>query len=371
MFKLANDPGLSIDVLSCVDLLDWSRFGAISGWACTSVRNAKRQLRRSVRQMREGFSARDLCLAMDLTGLWAVLTEDEGDSKGNTIDVAVQGRVDLFEMASDNSLLHCALKAFGEEADLMVSWLLSLNAAEEAVIATNWSRQTALHLCARNGQTKSALRILQFPRVLVDAVDMYEATPLINAVRHEHPEMVDVLLAARANPNAFVPNCHGHGQTPLTLAVRLKNTEIVSQLVRDPRIDLHKSTLDFVPFGKTAIDFAPSVGPLRNILEAAIDAERRRGQKPVELPSDEYKLPGGAFARQCSQLSSVSTTASTTSRTPPSLANSLSPCGTSFEDSPVFHVQSCEPVGIAKTETTCCATVVTALWRNLIKRITH
>eukprot|EP00927_Polykrikos_kofoidii_P012913 TRINITY_DN15615_c0_g1_i1.p1 TRINITY_DN15615_c0_g1~~TRINITY_DN15615_c0_g1_i1.p1 ORF type:complete len:374 (+),score=40.48 TRINITY_DN15615_c0_g1_i1:64-1185(+) len=366
IYEFANDQGLLIDMLLCIELCDWSRFGAAAGWTRTSLRNAKRIMRFTVRQKRVGLSPRSLCLGMDVTGLWALLTEDCGSSEVNGNDsVMVKGLPDPLEIASDDSLLMRTLKGQGKDVDVMVSWLLTLTAAKEAVVAKNWYGQTALHLCARYGQSKSARCILQFPHVAVDAVDMYDVTPLIEAVRYEQTGMVAVLLAAGADPNAFVPNCHCHGQTPLSLAVRLKNFAIVARLVRDPRIDLHKSTSQFVSVGKAAIDFAPSSGPVRAILDAAIDAEGHRAQKLA-------KLPDTALVRHRSRAPSISTDASTpTSWSPPSRssADSVSSSYTSSAGFFAFEVQNSGSAAITKTETSCCAGILLAMWRNPVRQM--
>merc|ERR1712151_245860 len=178
-------------------------------------------------------------------------------------------------MGAGNSLLHIALASKGNEAARLESYLLTRPGAAVAAQKKNIRGQTALHLCARYGRTKAARRILlRLKGVEVDALDQYEATPLMEAVRQEHSMMVRALLARRADPNTFVANCHGHGDTPLIVAVRLKNIDITRQLAAAPGINFEQLSMLGCPFGKTALDFAPAEGELREILLAGMQRQR-------------------------------------------------------------------------------------------------
>jgi hypothetical protein len=111
---------------------------------------------------------------------------------------------------------------------------------------------------------------------------------------------VEALLFARADVNAFVPNCQGHGETPLILAVRLKNARIVKQLLAAPNIDVHQKSMNGCSSGKDALDFAPSAGELRGLLvtAAAQVAARDLRQAAAEADIREVRESCVAFEPQ-------------------------------------------------------------------------
>lgn len=261
---LAGDIGLIVQVLHCVELLEWRLLSQTSHGIRCSMGSAELELYKLLCESEAGQSTPvELCKALDLTGLWAAL-QKEADP------MAIQD-------PSKNSLIHTALLASGplKAKKVMLAWLLSRPKAATAAMMRNCRGQSALHVCARQNSTMFIRKILQLPDIAVDAKDNYEATPLIDAVREEFPAVVKVLLASHADPNTFVPNCHGHGDTPLILAVRLKNIAIVKQLLENPKIDLHQKSMDGCPFGKEALEFAPATGKLHDLLtEAASMAEQ-------------------------------------------------------------------------------------------------
>lgn len=72
-------------------------------------------------------------------------------------------------------------------------------------------------------------------------------------------------------------NTHGHdGDTPLMLAVRLRNAELVRQILMAPGLDLHRPSLDSVPVGKAALDFAPEGSSIHAMLLEAISRSQAR-----------------------------------------------------------------------------------------------
>eukprot|EP00408_Alexandrium_pacificum_P037835 CAMPEP_0171276380 /NCGR_PEP_ID=MMETSP0790-20130122/63808_1 /TAXON_ID=2925 /ORGANISM="Alexandrium catenella, Strain OF101" /LENGTH=249 /DNA_ID=CAMNT_0011745473 /DNA_START=27 /DNA_END=774 /DNA_ORIENTATION=+ len=244
-------------VLLGAELPDWCLLAQVSRWARDATWSAEPVLRSAICDGQHGRpSPLELCRALDVTGLWAVLGEEPA-------------LADLKDPDSEETLLHVALRASSKKGarGQALAWLLSRPSALAA--ARTRARLRAASPRGDHGEGPEA------EGVDVDARDDYEATPLIDAVREESPGVVGMLLAARADPNAFVPNCHGHGDTPLILAVRLRNLRIVKQLLSAPGIDLHRKTLIGVPFGKEALDFAPEPGPLRDAIEAAIAAEHR------------------------------------------------------------------------------------------------
>lgn len=283
----AGDLGLVADTLVRIELFDWCAFETSARWALEAVRRAHPVLRKEICKAGKEISKVGLlnnmrfefCRENDITHLWAAL-----DESGSLL-VAPEGVV-IRDEARRDSLLHVALANRGKNADKQVAWLLSRPGACRASQALNLARQTALHFCARYGKYKAARHILKFPGVHVDATDHYETTPLIEAVREEHPAMVRELLKARANPNAFVPNCHGHGDTPLILAVRLRNEELVRLLLEAPGINVHQKSIIDVPFGKDALDFAPEKGRLRVALEEFV-AHQKECQDARPQPLDD------------------------------------------------------------------------------------
>jgi len=175
----------------------------------------------------------------------------------------------------------------------MISYILAHPLAASWAPAPNLKGQTPLHLCARRNLAASAERLLSFPGVYVDAQDVYEVTPLVEAVRQEHLEVFKVLLRAKADANHFIPNCHGHGDTPLILAVRLQNADMTRALLEVPGIDLHQKSMAGAPFGKEAIDFARSGSPIFHLLKAASASQSSPPDTPAALPKAETQESSG------------------------------------------------------------------------------
>eukprot|EP00747_Dinoflagellata_sp_TGD_P218482 gnl/TRDRNA2_/TRDRNA2_90727_c0_seq1.p1 gnl/TRDRNA2_/TRDRNA2_90727_c0~~gnl/TRDRNA2_/TRDRNA2_90727_c0_seq1.p1 ORF type:complete len:357 (-),score=56.55 gnl/TRDRNA2_/TRDRNA2_90727_c0_seq1:73-1143(-) len=286
--SLSGEPGLFITILSSTGLLGWSLLGATARWGRPAIESVRPALidaylcpKRTIFQ---------LVSEADLERVWARLAKDGGsvdqvepEEDDNLIDRGYHETPLLSSYMSsgaENTLLHVAFNARGPSAHRLRAWMLAQPGAATACGAQNKKGQTVLHIGARRHiSTVTMRRVLRLSSSPLEAKDNYEATPLVDAVREEHKELVKMLVEARADPNAFVPNCHGHGDTPLVLAVRLKNLPIVKELLAAPRLDLHQKTLLGVPFGMEALDFAPPSGPIRKILEEAVarsDSEKQQ-----------------------------------------------------------------------------------------------
>jgi len=278
MEHLAGHLPLFVAVLKDLELQDWSLLSACSRWSRHAVSDAKPILRRYHRCEAAGArSLEDICGAADVTGLWAALTSDEGPALSINMQLLHSSlSLPTTHAASfdpENYHLPGELSS-GRRLELLNLWLLAQANAPSVVRTQTIYKQQALHVCARHAPpTKVIQRVLDLLPDLVDGKDSWESTPLVEAVRQEHLEVVQCLLAGGANPNALVPNCHGDIDTPLILAVRLRNEELVRQLVNHPDIDLHQK--EDHPNAKEALDFAPAESPVRSLLEEAI--ARRRG----------------------------------------------------------------------------------------------
>lgn len=219
-----------------------------------------------------------ICQMGNVTRLWALVWNKAVNAQ------------ELCDPCTDNSLVHVACSTrLGTQNCL--AWLLTRPGAIEAANKRNKAGQTALHISARrHGATRALRFLLQLPGMNVDARDNYESTALLDAVCEELPDTVELLLKAKADPNIFVPNCHGHGNSPLICATRLKNAEVVEQLLAVPEIDVHQKSLIGVPFGKTAAEFAVSK-------EIKALFEKRARDYPESPPNEEAGYKGDSESR--------------------------------------------------------------------------
>lgn len=267
---LAGDEHLLLPVLRMALLQDWCALQACSTWAAGTTKAAQPRLAAEICEEEAAqFSVWELCQQGELTQLWARLGGPEA-----SLLHPDSGKV-IVDPNANNSVLHCVLVSRPCPV-AMVALLLSLPGAGDAAMSRNTHGRTALHLCCKHGLKEAAQLILRLPGIDVNARDSYDQTPLLAAVHAEHPDLVEVMLAAGADPNIFVANCHGHGDTALILAVRLRNADIVQLLVASPLIDLQQTSMRGVPFGWEALDFAPWTGPIRPILEEAIVVQTRK-----------------------------------------------------------------------------------------------
>lgn len=259
------DEGVLIAALVGAELHDWCALQQACSWSCAAVVAVLPALK----QARAGINddlAETLfrcCHRGDVTGLWARV------EVGEELVAADGVRRDY---NFDDTLLHVAVqKATGSEHCRMFRWLVSRIGVDVVAQCKNKRGQTPLHVCSRYGNDVAARWLLRMHKVDKDSLDIYESTPLLDAVREEHTNVVKVLLEHAADVNAFMPNCHGHGETPLILAVRLRNTEITKILAAASDIDFHQKSIMDVPFANEALDFAPRGGALRQLLQDAID----------------------------------------------------------------------------------------------------
>lgn len=261
VFEHLSNVGLIATVFGAIELPEWCRLKSCSSWMRSATCDLEPSLRERLLLTENGKKTPfELCEKDDVNGLWAVMSGAEDLSEQLTPD--------------GDTLLHhaLALNRKFRRPRRVLRWLLSRADAPAAAQLVNCRKQGVLHYCARYGQAFATQRVLKMPEIGLEAQDNWESTPLLDAVREEHPDIVQLLLDARANPNAFAENCHGDGDTPLILAVRLRNVEIVRQLLAAPGIDVHQKSMMGVPFSKEAIDFAPTRGELRSLLEAACGA---------------------------------------------------------------------------------------------------
>ncbi|CAK0863987.1 unnamed protein product [Prorocentrum cordatum] len=242
-------------VLLGVELHDWCALEGASWFFHAAVGSAQSSLRTAAELRSRHRSHCDLCAEGDITGLWAT-TSDEG-----------LGRVR--DSLRGSTLLHIALER-PRPREPLVRWLLSRPGVGDMARCRDICGQTPLHVCTRWGHAAFAARLARISEVAMAVQDNYSATPLVAAVREEHGAAVAALLCARADVNAFAANCSSHGDTPLMLAVRLRNLDIVRQVLAAPALDLHKLSLDGVPFGEAALDLAHEEGPIHAMLVEAM-----------------------------------------------------------------------------------------------------
>lgn len=242
-------------VLLGVELHDWCALEGTSRFFRAAAGSARSSLHAAADLRSRHRSPWDLCADGDITALWAT-TSDESLARAR-------------EPIRGSTLLHTALERPKYRAPL-VRWLLARPGVGDMARSKDICGQTPLHICARWGHAAVAGRLARISEAAMAAQDNYAATPLVAAVREEHHAAVAALLGARADVNAFAANSHGHGDTPLLLAVRLRNAEIVRQVLAAPALDLHRQSLDGVPFGRAALDFAPTGGPIHAMLVEAI-----------------------------------------------------------------------------------------------------
>mmetsp|Transcript_42645 Transcript_42645/g.91469 ORF Transcript_42645/g.91469 Transcript_42645/m.91469 type:complete len:924 (-) Transcript_42645:216-2987(-) len=104
---------------------------------------------------------------------------------------------------SGSTMLHKAAERCGER---MVKQLLAANAEVDAIDTS--SRSTALHAAARVGNLES-LKALVDGGAGLDWLDRWNRTPLHWACFHGHLQVVDVLLAAKAETNGTIGESGG------------------------------------------------------------------------------------------------------------------------------------------------------------------
>jgi len=285
---ISGEPGVFTATLQAVELYDWCALEQTARCTREATIAAKPALRRAI----AGVISKDIdakheealrhCRKGDITRLWASM--DSSNLVSSSGDIIIQDKY------SFDTLLHVAVGSLsGPDHQRVLRWLVSLPGAATCAQTKNLRGQTPLHICTQTrGPLVAAKQLVNLHGVNLDSRDNYHSTPLLNAVREEHLDVVALLIERRSDVNAFIPNCHGHGETPLMLAVSLRNLEMTRLLLQDKRIDLHQKSIIGVPFGKEAIDFAPQAGPLRHALDRAILIHRISGPAESSQPEQAY-----------------------------------------------------------------------------------
>jgi ankyrin repeat protein len=261
------DVGLFCLALRGAELYDWCALQQACKWSHAAVASTLPLLKDDRKSGVSGSCDKevlDCCRNGDVTGIWARVKPGEE----LFLPDAIRGD------SNENSLLHIAAsrpnRKVAQGHSFMLRWLASRRGAQRVVQHKNLRGQTPLHICSRSG-CEEVTRLFLGLSVDKEAKDIYESTPLLDAVREEHPNVVKLLLEHSANVNAFIPNCHGHGESPLILAVRLKNEEITNLLLKTKDIDLYQKSITDVPFSNEALDFAVAGSRIHNLLENAIE----------------------------------------------------------------------------------------------------
>jgi len=270
------DEGVFLAALEAAELQDWCALQQACRWSCAAVSTALPMLKEDRASAGDTSLEKvlDCCKEGDVTGLWARVEAGE--------ELIWPDGVRM-DPNNEDTLLHIAARArVGEQNCRMFRWLVSRPGADVVALCKNKRGQTPLHICSRHGCELRARWFLSLPKVDTDAQDIYESTPLLDAVREEHAGVVKLLLEHAADVNAFVPNCHGHGESPLILAVRLKNLEILKMVLQSNDVDLHQQSMDGVPFGNSALDFAREGSKIHTVL---LDEINRRAAASNMLES--------------------------------------------------------------------------------------
>mmetsp|Transcript_5909 Transcript_5909/g.14122 ORF Transcript_5909/g.14122 Transcript_5909/m.14122 type:complete len:356 (-) Transcript_5909:42-1109(-) len=321
---LAADIGLLANILHHIELQDWTHFEVAAQWTVQVVRESHATLREAVcaQHNNDLGSVWRLCDEGNVTALWALLD-------AHTLEQSFQirdRRVTLRHPHTRNSLIHHSIvsAAADRQKALCLSWLASRHGAAAVADSLNIRGKTALHLCAVSDSLEApcARKLLQLG-VPVDPEDNYGVTPLLVAVSQEKEELVDILLRGRADPNTFVPNCHGHADTPLVLAVRSRNASIVRRLLGEPGIDVHQRTMIGCPYGKEAVDFAREGSEIKRLLELAGIAQDHAEAMYDLKASQESGLILTDDANSADDIGDLSTTASSMQLSPADTQKSM------------------------------------------------
>ena len=110
----------------------------------------------------------------------------------------------------------------------VIATLFVLSGCNAAKKATRSPETDALFRAATAGNADTVRELLAAPNVDVNAVDEHGNTPLIEAARFGHDDVVAALLAAKANINAR----NDQGKTALMLAAEAGHDETVRVLTQ-------------------------------------------------------------------------------------------------------------------------------------------
>lgn len=109
-----------------------------------------------------------------------------------------------------------------------VSLLFAIQGCSTAKRASRSSETDALLRAARAGNADTVRTLLASPNVDVNGVDEHGNTPLIEAARFGHDEVVTALLIAKADPRVK----NNEGKTALMLAAEGGHDETVRVLTQ-------------------------------------------------------------------------------------------------------------------------------------------
>jgi ankyrin repeat protein len=110
----------------------------------------------------------------------------------------------------------------------LIATLLVLSGCNAAKQATRSPETEALFRAAAAGNEDTVRSLVTTPNVDVNGVDEHGNTPLMEAARFGHDEVVTVLIIAKANVNAR----NEQGKTALTLAAEGGHDETVRVLTQ-------------------------------------------------------------------------------------------------------------------------------------------
>jgi len=110
----------------------------------------------------------------------------------------------------------------------VIATLLVLSGCKTARRATRSPETEALFRAAVAGNADTVRSLVTTPNVDVNGVDEHGNTPLMQAARFGHDEVVTALIIAKANVNAR----NDQGRTALTLAAEAGHDETVRVLTQ-------------------------------------------------------------------------------------------------------------------------------------------
>lgn len=145
------------------------------------------------------------------------------DAKGlDVVRILLAAKSDVNYTANDGSTaLDCCVQ---DNLRATVDLLLA-----QPNIDVNSGRCSTLYFAAQNGHSENVKKLLA-AKARVDRRSFNGVTPLLSAISNKFPDVVELLLQGKAQPN--FPNSALKGFTPLILAIDHKNITIVKLLLK-------------------------------------------------------------------------------------------------------------------------------------------